>query len=309
MRPISIVIPLYALLGGAISALLFASLHKQLIYGVTAPFLPYLGIVLSGLIYGRAGLTAALMVAIPILYSLLDFQSATIIILTQIIPINIFIRALLMGVIRLENKELIWSPPCWGVSLISIYGALFYAILILFDNPLFSLMQGRVNDLIKLIYDETQYKMIAEYSYMLLAVEYVAHMVSIIIITFIGHKIAGYLNLNRRNVLRFANYCTPLDANFLILALSFCTAYMGEGRIMEAAKSSCLILLIPYIYSGITALHFKIMLIKNSNIWIIILYAALIILNGSALMLLAIYGIALHGRQIFHKIMNNIQPK
>jgi hypothetical protein len=310
MRPLTIVIPLYALLGGAISALLFAALHKQMIYGVTAPFLPYMGIAASGLIYGRAGLNAALMVAIPALFFTIDFYDAAIITLTQIIPLNLFIRALMMALIKSnsqnDNRELIWSPPCWGVSLISIYGAIFYSMIMLMDNPLYPLMQERINEIVKLVYDDVQYKINMNYNYLLLSIEYISHIISIIIVTFITHRIINYFRLNRRPILSFANYCPPLDANLLLLAFCFISSGLTDGTIANAFKCSIVILILPYLYSGLSAIHLRIRLTKNPKLLIIILYGLIILLQGNALMFIIGYGIGMHGYLITRKISKKI---
>ncbi len=295
---LKIVIPIYALAGGAASALLHTLLYYKLIYGVTAIFLPHFGLAFAGLSYGRSGLNAAMAVAIPALLLLLPWQDAIIIIVTQIIPLNLFIRCLMMAAFRanpaLNNVQLIWSPPCYAVSYVCLYGAIFYAMVIITQGALYENMSAPMVKIIQISADELQLKTLVKYVHLLVGLDFCLNLLNIMLVIFLLHGYLRRFNAIRRPVLRFASPSTPPDIMLVIGLAAALIAIIGEGKIAQAGECALLILLTPYLYSGLSHIHFTLQFTRDKKIWFTLFYIALLLFNATALLMIAVYGLATH---------------
>ena len=105
----TVIIPLPAIIGGITTALLYIAYSHGLIIGVTAPFLPLLTFALSGMMYGRAGVTAAFIAAAPLMLIGLDLSDMLLIYATQLIPAAILMRTLMVALIRKDPPAFVWA--------------------------------------------------------------------------------------------------------------------------------------------------------------------------------------------------------
>jgi hypothetical protein len=262
MKPLTLIIPLYAVMAGVVAGMLFAFVHYRVIYGITAPLLPLSCLAFAGLTYGRAGLNAALAVCVPLVFVSLPLSVSTMLLFLHIIPVNLLIRLLMMARLAPSIPYLFWSPPIYAVSYVCMYLALFVAMLVGSDSTFY---MSIVDSIRYFVPDEDgmflsgsgQGDSLTEHPKEagLYAITVIS-MVLVVASVFITHQLLRYVGMARRPQLRFAALDYP---PLMTLALTGCFTVMLFATVntvfFGSAVSGLLVMLCAYFYMGLSTIH------------------------------------------------------
>ncbi len=296
----TIIIPVPSLLAGFIAGLLYYLLHNGLIYGVTAPFLPVFFLALSGMSYGRAGMTASLIPAIPVVLAMLPLHDALLVIGGQLIPLAVFIRVVMTASWTADPPALHWSSPSLAISALSLYGAAFYGCMIGSDSGLYHSVSTEMLGDIRRGFSSldptvaaSMETLIQHIPHLLLALDFWAWSLIVFVVAGFANGVAWSLGHGKRAHLRLRAH-TPPNGMLAALGLSALLGAAGSVSLMRAGQAASIILLIPYFFSGLGYIHTKLRGFQNAKAWMVGFYVLFFFFNLWPLLCVTLLGLARH---------------
>lgn len=300
----TIIIPIIAILCGMAASILYVLVTNGWIYGVTAPFLPLFLIAGAGMVYGRAGVSVASAVTAFLLLFLIDFQHALLITVTQLVPITLCIRALMMAVIRPHASEpshglIMWAPLSAGVLAMACYAAFYLMVLIATDNSLYhtltraiTLQAQQFNALEPAEMAAQAQHIITSYPHMVLALEFWAWSAMCIAVILLAHYVVDSFGLAKRPQPSLGVHSPP---TLLLGAIAGCAALtlVDIPAIMHGAQAAVLVLLLPYFIFGLGYIHRTLRRLKHGQMWLVGFYI-FVMLSFWPLIIITLLGLMRH---------------
>jgi hypothetical protein len=296
----TIIIPLPAILAGIVAGFLYHALSEGWIIGVTAPFLPLFVLAMAGMTFGRSGMTVATMVAIPLILLSLPFYEALLTITTQLIPLALFVRSLMVAVLNPDPPSLTWAPVGNAVAILCLYGALLYAFIIGTQSGLYSYISETMLADIKKGFTTLDPNMaaalegmVSKIPHLLLAIEFWIWSLMMFGIVVLAHMVADTMGYSRRPSLKLAAH-TPPDMVLAIFGLACVLGAIGTESLMHAGQAASIILLIPYFFSGLGCINARLRQLPNPTLWISGFYFLFFLFTVWPLIMVTMYGLVRH---------------
>lgn len=295
----TIIIPIPAILGGMLASILYYMVSHGWLVGMTAPFLPLFVIALSGMIYGRAGATVSALATIPFLLMLLSVSEALLIIATQIVPLVLCIRALMMALVRPDPPALVWAPLGAGILAMAFYSAFYHVMMIATDNALYRYVVERMRDEATQHFSELEpeiavmvKKFLTEMPHLIIASEFWLWGITVVGVILLAQFVAETFGMQRRPTPVLTPHSPP-DYVLALVGLSAATSFLDYQPLVHGGQAASLILLLPYFFSGLSVIHTKLRSFKNGGAWLMAFYL-FFMMTLWPLLLVTLFGLLRH---------------
>lgn len=295
----TIIIPVYALLGGACSAMLYIAVAHGWLVGVTAPLLPLFALALSGMTYGRPGVMAACIAASLLVIFSLPLQDALLLVFMQIIPLGLLLRALMRATLRDGERRLHFASMGDGVWVAALYGAVFFALIVGSNSALYSYISERMLTEVAAGFAAVDAQtgadaeaVIKAVPHLVLAASYWLWMLTAVLVSLLAYAVAETLGVRRRPPLRLGTHSPP-DALLAALGIAGMTSFSGVESLIQAGQAAGLVLLLPYCFSGLGAVHAALRRLQGGRLWLALFYAVVCI-TGWLLLIVTLFGLVRH---------------
>ncbi len=294
-----IVIPIPAIGAGLLAAALVYAVAQGWLFGVTAPMLPLFTLALAGMVYGRPGITVASVAASLALLVLLPVYDALLMAMTQIIPLMLFIRQIMVVTRHASASPFVWTSTGDAMAIIALYGALFYALIIATGSGLYhhvsERMAAQMGEVFATLEPEVAVALesaVTQMPHVILAMEYWFIAILLVLLTLLAQMVAETLSMGRRPSLRLSDDSPP---NLVLgaLGLAGILGFTGVEALVHAGHAAGLILLLPYFFSGLGMAHRTIRRWQGGTFWLAVFYL-LMLLTGWPLLLITVLGLLRH---------------
>jgi hypothetical protein len=309
----TIIIPLPSILAGLLAGALYTALHHGWIVGVTAPFLPIFVLALSGMRYGRAGISVACLATLPTILMTLPFNDAAFIIVGQLMPMTLFIRTLMVAVWIREPPILLWSSIGIAVAALSAYGAALFAMLVVMNDGLYSHLTASMQTAITASFTTMEPEMAAmmeglvkKIPHILLAIDFWIWSVMLYVVVMLANGLVHSMGYGRRPPLRLTLHSPP---NWILgaLVVALLLSVIAPAPLMQGAQAACVILLLPYFFSGLSYAHMRLRSLPRSNAWMVGFYLLFIVLSLWPVIMVILFALGRHVR--LYAFFNTRSPK
>lgn len=302
----TLVIPIPAIAGGALAALLYALMARGWIVGITAPLIPLFILSLCGMVYGRAGVQCAAAVMAALVLVLLPFSQALMLIASQIVPVVLAIRMLMTALLvqsahDQENytAHVHFAPLNAAIMVLTLYGALYYGAMMATDNAMYHQLVAVLQQEGKagLAQMDPEIKLTAEafidqLPHILIAMEYCLWCGLLLTVMLGAHYVADTFGIQRRPTPRLYA-ASPPNILLMLLGGSAALSFVGYDPLVHASQAASMILLLPYFFFGIGLLHRYVRSLRHSGLWFGVFYV-LVALTLWPLLLVTLYGLLRH---------------
>jgi hypothetical protein len=296
----TIIIPLPSIIAGLLAGLLYVALHHGWIVGITAPFLPVFVLALSGMRYGRAGISVACFSAIPIIISTLPFYDAAFILLVQLMPLALFIRTLMMAIWIAQPPIAIWTPVGLAMGVLATYGAGVFFLLITVGDGLYAhiitTMQATIAESFTTLEPEMAAMMetlMKGIPHLLVAIDFCIWTVMMFVVVALANTALHSMGQGRRPHVRLMLHNPP---NWVLagLAIAFVLSVIAPTGMQQGAQAASIILLLPYFFSGLSYVHTRLHELPRSAVWMAGFYLLFIVLSLWPVVFVTLYGMVRH---------------
>jgi hypothetical protein len=296
----TIIIPLPAILSGMVSGFLYFALYQVWIVGVTAPFLPVFLLGITGMMFGRAGITVATAVAGLSVLLLLPFYDAVLIISTRLIPFAIFIRCLMSARLRANPPSFQWTPLGHAITAMSLYSAGFHVLIVGTNSVLYQYVSGTMLANVKRSFSSidptmavTLEGMMNLIPHLLLALDFWIWSLTALAVTIFANFVVRSLGYGQRAKLPMVSYYPPNILLALLGGAAVLGAVTGE-HLMMAGQAASILLLIPYFFLGLSEIHTRLRGKQNGAFYIAGVYFMFFLFNIWPLMMVTLFGLLRH---------------